>query len=963
MLQASPAPSMPAFRGTHAAALVALLVAATCLHGAAAVRAPAGTSARRSQQAWDPAAVLRGGVVSVVAHNTSAEVVQHDAHHTVRLLAKVAGSTQHRDLPDAVQLDDAAVRNEAGLDASASSQDAPALAADGAGATEDEASAAVQEAEAQAEELQAPDNAPPAAPSQGQATPATVERHDRQLSHMVERAVAADARQGAVADAQKAGQDMQKAGEEPSTASAGGGKPQDKKPVKAASEESSSDDKDEDAADDTEEEDDDEGGQKTGKDAAKAEEADGEAADKQAKTEEKDEEEEDAGEEDGGKEPTQKAEEGSGKPAQTNMSETSLDKEIERQLAEDKKLAPSEKATQADEESVPEDRLRKRKVGELEGSIARETGSKGLAEMLAGIKMDMFRVRDKVSDLENTIQAGVRLEALPADAHLVFPLSACMRYILMLTGLYFLIYTSAGVSKVFADVFSLGENTKTELSLRAACDTVFYAPMICVLFLGAHLRAMQISEGKGGPGEATELAMQVCTWSVIVQTMLVLLIPVLTGEVVRVDEETGLELPDIKDTILAGFLTLLRYAAVVGLYLSVAVICAQVVLMDTHSLGVRPLDLWDDATTAVTEFAPPVSAAMRCTMGLTGLFFAVHLCRSVLRSCLEFSGAGLHGASREGHRSGARELVAHWEQCLQVCAHAVSPAPMLCILFMAARMRALQLDAKSGRPQGWAEQCFYESSVAIAVHTVVIFLAKAFGVRTGASPRVGGEPGSSDSLVDEGMMLWAERLVFATRIISVLVVCWGFLGVVSSMMLIRAEGGSPAPPAPPAMMCAFAFAGQYFAVYVCVFLSQAFVSTSFSLGVASEGSLYLLQTVNVLQVAEYAVKLCPMLSVLFIGTWMRAQLLTQGRGSVQCWAQDAMYVAVVALFAQLVFALVVGAPGGDADPGPGAKQRLSSFAGTIELAKALSFVVLYGSVAVVGFSVLVIGPQTAVCEA
>mmetsp|Transcript_110881 Transcript_110881/g.294607 ORF Transcript_110881/g.294607 Transcript_110881/m.294607 type:complete len:352 (-) Transcript_110881:144-1199(-) len=350
-------------------------------------------------------------------------------------------------------------------------------------------------------------------------------------------------------------------------------------------------------------------------------------------------------------------------------------------------------------------------------------------------------------------------------------------------------------------------------------------------------------------------------------------------------------------------------------------------------------------------------------MWLTGLFFTVHLVRSVLRSCLEFSGGGMHGTSREGHWSGARELVAHWEQCFQVCAHATSPAPMLCILFMAARLRALQVDAKSERLQGWAELCFYESSIAIAVHTAVIFLAKAFGIKAGTGPRTAGES-SSEEAGAEGAAKWAERLVFGVRILSVLAVCWGFLGVISSMLMIKAADGAPAPPAPTAMVCALAFAGQYFAVYVCVFLSQAFAVTSFSLGVASEGSAYLLQTLNCLQVAEYSVKLCPMLSVLFIGAWMRAQLLTESKGSVQCWAQDAMYVAVASLLAQLLFALAAGAPSAaaTAPAGPGSKLRLSELTGALDLAKAASFVVLYGSVAVVGFSVLVIGPETAFCQ-
>jgi len=670
------------------------------------------------------------------------------------------------------------------------------------------------------------------------------------------------------------------------------------------------------------------------------------------------------------------------KPEGQDDAEDALDDEIQEQLAADEKHtsqpgaaaeealeepgAPPQEAAHAEEPAAPmgEDRLRRRKVGQLQGSIARETGSPGLAAMLAGLKMDLFRLRDKVDGLERTIQDGVRLQAVPPDERMIYPLSACMRCILVLTGLYFLVYTSAGVSRVFTDVFSLGADAKTELSLRAACDTVFYAPMICVLFLGAHLRAEQITEGEAGPGEATELAMEACTCCLIAQTLLVLLVPVLTGEAVRVDEEAGLELPVIQDAALAAVLELARYAAMAGLYLGIAVVCAEAVLMDTRSLGVQPVDRWDDPTTAAIEYAPPVSAAMRCTMALTCLFFAVHLVRAALRSCLELSGGvgGAELAGREGHRSGARELVAHWERCLQVCAHATSPSPMLCILFMAARMRALQLDPKSGRPEGWAELCFYESSAAVAVHAATIFLAKAFGVRTGAGPRAGAGGSGGDLGGGEETPL-AERLVFLVRIIAVLLVCWGFLGVISSMFLIEAPSGQPSARPSPAMFCAFAFAGQYFAVYACTFLSQAFAVTSSSLGVASEGNAYLLQTVHALQVAEYSVKLCPMLAVLFVGAWMRSQLIRELRGSVQCWARDAMYVAVTALLAQLLLALASRNGAGPSAAVPSSeKTRRVSRATVLAAAKASSFAVLYGSVAVVGFSVLAVRPETAVCE-
>merc|ERR1719191_124706 len=46
-------------------------------------------------------------------------------------------------------------------------------------------------------------------------------------------------------------------------------------------------------------------------------------------------------------------------------------------------------------------------------------------------------------------------------------------------------------------------------------------------------------------------------------------------------------------------------------------------------------------------------------------------------------------------------------------------APMLCILFLAARMRALQMDPVSGNPQKWAQNCFYMCTYALIAQTLI----------------------------------------------------------------------------------------------------------------------------------------------------------------------------------------------------------------------------------------------------
>merc|ERR1719355_357288 len=46
-------------------------------------------------------------------------------------------------------------------------------------------------------------------------------------------------------------------------------------------------------------------------------------------------------------------------------------------------------------------------------------------------------------------------------------------------------------------------------------------------------------------------------------------------------------------------------------------------------------------------------------------------------------------------------------------------APMLSVLFIAARMRALQMDPIHGSPQRWAQNCFYACTYCIILQCIL----------------------------------------------------------------------------------------------------------------------------------------------------------------------------------------------------------------------------------------------------
>merc|ERR1719375_2975625 len=62
----------------------------------------------------------------------------------------------------------------------------------------------------------------------------------------------------------------------------------------------------------------------------------------------------------------------------------------------------------------------------------------------------------------------------------------------------------------------------------------------------------------------------------------------------------------------------------------------------------------------------------------------------------------------------------------QQAADTVVLAPMLCVLFIGARMRALQIDPKNGSPQKWAQTLFYVCAYGLLVGTCLCLLTPIF---------------------------------------------------------------------------------------------------------------------------------------------------------------------------------------------------------------------------------------------
>ena len=89
--------------------------------------------------------------------------------------------------------------------------------------------------------------------------------------------------------------------------------------------------------------------------------------------------------------------------------------------------------------------------------------------------------------------------------------------------------------------------------------------------------------------------------------------------------------------------------------------------------------------------SPPVAPAVQCTMILACQFFCVYGGIQICKSVTEWLSFKLTAP----------------EKALDAATMSVMFAPMLAILFIGARMRALQMDPVNGAPQKLAHNCFF----------------------------------------------------------------------------------------------------------------------------------------------------------------------------------------------------------------------------------------------------------------
>merc|ERR1719253_1298149 len=462
-----------------------------------------------------------------------------------------------------------------------------------------------------------------------------------------------------------------------------------------------------------------------------------------------------------------------------------------------------------------------------------------------------------------------------------------------------------------------------------------YAPMLCVLFIACHLRVEFLSNGKGQPQQWVQACMYALTFAVLATSLVVLLMPLFSGVQVFVKESgtPDIEAPRItprfgnstKDYIVLNVLTGVRFLIMLGLYGGIAG-----VIVGIHMY----LPPGENDLSKVPAPAP----AVVCTMILVVVFFMTQLVIALCQTYIEMFGDYYAG---QFHK-----II----QVMNAAASTVEFAPMVSIVFLAARMRALQHNSQ---PQEWSQTCMYAATGALCLNTLLaIIVPCVWGGSMTLNERTKQPTFEVPQSRTCGYILVGMRFLCMTAFYA------GVGCVIYSIYAFDAPEGKPTQPVSPTVQCVVNLTCQFFFVYglliCCLTVSEV------------SGGAIPLETYrfySAIEAAKSTLPWAPMLAILFVTTRMYALLITNKKGAPQAWVQDGMYMATYSLMISFVACLIAGMVMDkvetDEDGNIVSKVSSSGLSIAMTVLRYFTMTLLYGGIITVIIGLFVMTPETA----
>lgn len=535
------------------------------------------------------------------------------------------------------------------------------------------------------------------------------------------------------------------------------------------------------------------------------------------------------------------------------------------------------------------------------------------------------------------------------------PVSITVYCVMVLTFQSLVIYSALALARN-ADELSGHTNTPSLLTdaLSAAARSIAYPPMMCCLFVACRMYVLATTEGLGEPQWWAKVCMMSASAGMTLQFCIVLALPLFTIQVKdltfsAVTGDSSDAHPRLQRHQFTSSCSKITYWFF------------QILCMSGIYGGVSGVVL---AVFTYPEGTTQVSPAVVCTVCLSCLYFVVFLLHWLAYAWAELDARVVPDApslSDRGGNSASCSLEEGWEvvavevptlsykfskgmECTigatSSMALVVRKAPMLAVLFLASRMRALQLNPPHGMPPPWAQACFVAAVVAICCETVVAAYIGCSGEVQKGYYGVNTYLASPAAHAAQSML---ELVTFAT-----------LPPIYHANIMMTGSDGLEAPLS-TTLRCVFYFAAMFFGIDFmrCMAAVAHYV-----------GRYSMEMMLTTLTSASVSVSFSPLLSILFVACRMRALQITQQQGSPQHWAQTCMYFCVFATALQAITCLILpvftrGAT--HVDPDGNTVYDLKPMVGAycVTIVKYVALFCLHGATLGICASILLITPETA----
>merc|ERR1719267_388979 len=234
----------------------------------------------------------------------------------------------------------------------------------------------------------------------------------------------------------------------------------------------------------------------------------------------------------------------------------------------------------------------------------------------------------------------------------------------------------------------------------------------------------------------------------MMQTILAIAVPlVLGGSVKKGDKGEGDVEYEVNNKGVGTCLTVARWIIMISIYLGVSAVIWSVFAIE-HPKG--------------KQYTPPISVTMQCVINLTVQFFIVYIFLWIAITVKELTGWEWHFITNT--MENAKGTIAF--------------CPMLAILFVGTRMRALQITNNKGAPQGWAQDGMYMATWAILLQFLMVLLiplctlvmeGKAVHPELDEDGNVKWEPSGKIALICVQVVRWLGFILLYAGAITVMV--------------------------------------------------------------------------------------------------------------------------------------------------------------------------------------------------